>query len=144
MLDNKEKINLYKTLFKARTDVYARFWINFTTKQSGFAPVYRLNKQNELLNDHIIKLHLSGKEALGIYPLLTNNTTYLLAVDLDKGNWLSKASKLINAAKLYQLPCYLERSKSGNGGHVWFFFNSNIPSPYSNYSCNPWRLRCLV
>jgi len=115
---SQEKIKLFRSFFRARTDVYARFWIDFKTKKSGYVPVYRLNNPTQGLNNQVIFRHLIGKEAIGIYPLLPDNTTFFLAVDFDKDNWLTNANQLIKAAHDCNLSCYLERSKSGNGAHV--------------------------
>lgn len=123
-----EQIYLFRSLFKARTDVYARFWADPAANKSGYAPVYRLSYRQDALNDQVILSHLSGKELIGIYPLLSDNTTYFLAIDFDKDNWLENATQLIKMAELHKLPCYLELSKSGNGGHVWFFFSKNVPA----------------
>ena len=121
------KINLFKSLFRGRIDIYAKLWKNPINSKSGYAPVFTLNS-GFALNDSVIKQHLVGKETIGIYPLLHNNTVYFLAIDFDKENWLKESLSLIEAANKYSLPCYLERSKSGNGSHVWLFFETEIPA----------------
>src|SRR5690606_17927660 len=52
-----------------------------------------------------------------------DNTTWFLAADFDKQNWKEEAVAFLNACKEKNIPVYLERSRSGNGGHVWIFFN---------------------
>ena len=121
------KINLFKSLFRGRIDIYAKLWKNPINSKSGYAPVFTLNS-GFALNDSVIKQHLIGKETIGIYPLLHNNTVYFLAIDFDRENWLKESLSLIEAANKYSLPCYLERSKSGNGSHVWLFFETEIPA----------------
>lgn len=123
---NQTKITLYQTLFRGREDIYARFWTNLYKKSSGFSPVYSLNKQTIAFVNTTILDHLTGKEVISIYPLLKDNTTFFLVIDFDRQNWLSEAQKVLSAARIYGLPSYLERSKSGNGGHIWFFFETNI------------------
>lgn len=120
------KIKLYRLLFRGREDVYARYWTNSLTEKSGYKPVFRLNQQSTPLSDEAIKNHLIGKEALGIYPLLSNNTTYLLVVDFDKGTWFNDSVRFTQVAQEHGLPCFIERSKSGNGAHVWFFFETSV------------------
>ena len=120
-------IALFRSLFRGREDIYARYWQSATKEKSGYSPVYRLNKQSEPLTDQVILSHLAGEQTIGIYPLLQDNTTYFLVIDFDGSNWFTESTKLILICSIHQLPCYLERSRSGNGAHVWFFFERNIP-----------------
>ena len=62
--------------------------------------------------------HLEGFHHIGIYPILQDNTTWFLAADFDKANWQDEAVALLSACKEKEIPAYLERSRSGNGGHV--------------------------
>lgn len=71
---------------------------------------------------------MEGRELIGLYPLLPDNTCFFLAIDFDGPGWLNQAISVIDIAIKHHLPVYLERSKSGNGGHVWFFFETNIPA----------------
>lgn len=119
-------IALFRSFFRGREDIYARYWQSPTNKKSGYSPVYRLNNQSEPLTDHVILSHLTGKQTIGIYPLLPNNTTYFLAIDFDGPHWLIESTKLLQIATRHDLPCYLERSRSGNGGHFWLFFETAI------------------
>src|SRR5699024_5315279 len=70
----------------------------------------------------------AGKETIGIYPLLKNNTSWLLAADFDKHNWREESRQFVQVCKRYNLSAYLERSKSGNGGHIWIFFRTPFPA----------------
>lgn len=121
------QVKLFRSLFKGRTDIYACYWTNFQQRKSGYAPVYSLNQKPKTLIDQVILDHLIGKQLIGIYPLLTDNTTHFLAIDFDKGNWLVESNKALEAAQKFNLSAYLERSKSGSGGHVWLFFKSAVP-----------------
>ena len=80
------------------------------------------------LTDEQIKRHLSGEQLIGIYPLLLNNTSHFIAADFDGDNWLGEARKFIQACEVSGLPVYLERSRSGNGGHAWLFLSEAYPS----------------
>ena len=143
-----KNISLYKSLFKGRTDIYAVRWQK--GERSGYMPAYKVdwadynkhkaqggtfkdykNKEYIPFDDNAIVLHLTGKETCGIYPLLEDNTSYFIAVDFDKSNWKETILKLHNICKKYNLPTYIERSRSGNGGHLWLFFEDAFPAEQS-------------
>ncbi len=71
---------------------------------------------------------MDGFYHIGIYPLLQDNTTWFLAADFDKANWQDEAVAFLNVSKEKEIPAYLERSRSGNGGHVWVFFDKPYPA----------------
>ena len=140
------KIALFKSLFKGREDVFAKRWEN--DAKSGYMPVYffdpyrlRAHKmkggtfQNypdktylQLTDDQIVK-HLNGEQVIGLYPLLSDNTSWFIASDFDEGDWITSCRKFIQACKEVSIPAYFERSRSGNGGHVWIFFEK----PFAAY-----------
>src|SRR5690606_27850643 len=80
------------------------------------------------LTDNEIQKHLNGAQQIGIYPLLQDNTSWFLVADFDKQNWQEEAVNFLNACKEKNIPAYLERSRSGNGGHVWIFFDKPYPA----------------
>ncbi|HET7360318.1 MAG TPA: DEAD/DEAH box helicase family protein, partial [Salinimicrobium sp.] len=80
------------------------------------------------LTDNQIEKHLNGNQLIGIYPLLKDNTSWFIAADFDKQNWIEECRKLIEICAEKKIPAYLERSRSGNGGHVWIFFNQPYPA----------------
>lgn len=123
---NEEKIKLYRSIFNTRDDVFARYWEDFESKKSGYAPMYRLNQSPQALTDAVISNHLMGNQIIGVYPLFPDNTTAFLAIDFDGSDWFELASQVSKIAQTYELNSYLERSKSGNGGHLWFFFTEQI------------------
>jgi len=88
---------------------------------------YQLCEKNlKALTDEEISLHLEGKQFIGIYPLLKDNSTWFLAADFDKENWEIESKIFIRACKDKDIPAYLERSRSGKGGHVWIFFEKSL------------------
>lgn len=123
-----EDIKLYRSLFNARDDVFAHYWEDLPGKKSGYAPVYRLNQSPYILTDAVVQTHLEGNQTIGIYPLFPDNTTAFLAIDFDGSDWLSLIQKTVTIAKTNELSFAIERSKSGNGGHLWFFFSERIPA----------------
>lgn len=146
-----ELITLYRDLFYGRQDVFAVRWDNDKTGAHGYAPkcknewdrkmcgkamkikgackkcAYRENQEitNDLIQRHFVG---TGRDSfvMGIYPLLEDETCRFLAIDFDKGNWKKEllAAKAIYAE--YGVQSYIERSRSGNGGHLWIFFNEPI------------------
>ena len=121
----QEKIKLFNSLFKGRIDVFARRWERWGTDISGYSPVYADKEKQKYtpLSDYFIEQHLRGNVVLGIYPLLTDNTSWFVVADFDGENWLELAKSFLNKCSEYSLPGYVEKSRSGKGGHVWFFFD---------------------
>ena len=64
----------------------------------------------------------------GVYPLLEDETCFFLAVDFDKSGWQEDAAAFAQACRRLHLPAALERSRSGQGGHVWLFFDAALPA----------------
>ncbi|HTM97135.1 MAG TPA: hypothetical protein VL088_00255, partial [Pedobacter sp.] len=75
------------------------------------------------LTDDQIQQHLDGRQIIGLYPLLQDNTSWLIVADFDKNSWIEDCRNFIAICTEYNIPAYLERSRSGKGGHVWIFFN---------------------
>lgn len=138
-------INLFRSLFKGREDVLGVRWEK--GKKSGYMPAYfydpyrlRVHKMNGgifqnfteksylKLTDEQIQKHLDGFHHIGVYPLLQDSTTWFLVADFDKANWQNEAVTFLKACKEKGIPAYLERSRSGNGGHVWIFFDKLYPA----------------
>ena len=65
---------------------------------------------------------------MGIYAMLQDETCFFLAVDFDDENWQQDAAAFLETCRRLEVPAVLERSRSGNGGHVWFFFEEAIPA----------------
>nr|WP_313770660.1 DEAD/DEAH box helicase family protein [Bacillus sp. S/N-304-OC-R1] len=78
------------------------------------------------LTDHVLFEHLSGRKTIGIYPLLKDETCTFLALDFDKKHWQEDVSVFIQSCQAFNIPVHIERSRSGNGGHVWIFFSESI------------------
>lgn len=144
-MNNESQINTFRSLFKGREDVFAIRWEK--SGKSGYMPAYhydiyhyRMHKMNGgtfanyphktylPLTDNEIQKHLDGVQQIGVYPLLQDNTSWFLAADFDKQNWKDEAVSFLNFCKEKNIPAYLERSRSGNGGHVWIFFDKPYPA----------------
>lgn len=146
-LNSKQKIDIFRGLFRGREDVFALRWEKRDKSSSGYTPVcenewktdvcIKLNKdkckncknqQYTSLNDHYIEQHLRGYRIYGIYPLLPDNTSYFLAADFDGKSWENDILRFIKKCADYELPIYVERSRSGKGGHAWIFFEDKCPA----------------
>ncbi|MCA9212041.1 MAG: DEAD/DEAH box helicase family protein [Planctomycetales bacterium] len=86
------------------------------------------------VTDDVIRCHLTGKDehgndfVAGVYPMLLDETCFFLAIDLDKANWQDDAMAVLETCRQFNVPAALERSRSGNGGHIWIFFETAIPA----------------
>ena len=140
-----DHITLFKSLFQGRQDVYAVRWEK--DRKSGYMLAYKVDwsdynkhkvsggtfkdytkKEYLPFGDEVIINHLSGKETVGIYPLLEDNTSHFIAADFDDENWKESIQKLYYTCHKFEIPSYIERSRSGNGGHLWIFFEENFPA----------------
>ncbi|MCP4160805.1 MAG: DEAD/DEAH box helicase family protein [Deltaproteobacteria bacterium] len=154
--DPREKIKLFRKLFRGREGIYALRFESTKSGKSGYQPVcinewiqgicnkphIKCQKCNHRLYqkviDETIENHLKGEIppkysggvfkpfVIGIYPLMTDETCWFLAVDFDKKNWIQDAGAYLDTCREENIPAYLERSRSGNGGHVWIFFNEPV------------------
>jgi superfamily II DNA or RNA helicase len=71
---------------------------------------------------------LAGQQVVGLYPLLHDNTCHLLAADFDKGSWQDEVKAMSRACTKYGVPHAVEISRSGNGSHLWIFFEEKVPA----------------
>jgi hypothetical protein len=78
------------------------------------------------LSDDAIRNHLTGKQTIGIYPLLPDETCWFLAVDFDKKCWMADAAAFAATCRRFEVPIAVERSRSGNGAHIWLFFDRPV------------------
>ena len=146
----EEKIALFRSLFRGREDVFAARWQSVTTGKSGYSPACANEwaagvcakpkgscqncEHRELLSltDAVIYRHLRGNDAygrdiVGIYPILPDDTCFFLALDFDDEGWSENVSAVRDICKEWDVPCAVERSRSGEGAHQWLFFENAVP-----------------
>ncbi len=146
------KIALFRSLFRGRDDVYPRRFESRKTGKSGYAPACANEwvrgvcekpkircadcPQRRFLpvTDDVVRWHLSGRDdqgqpfIAGVYPMLQDESCFFLAIDFDKERWQQDVNAFIDSCRTRNLPAAVERSRSGRGGHVWFFFEEAIPA----------------
>lgn len=145
-----EKIALFRHLFHGREDVYPKRWES-KNNNSGYSPVCSNewnpaycdkprvkcnkcpNRQYVAVTDKVIYDHLAGKQTIGVYPLLPGDLCWFLAIDFDGTEWVDDVSAFLETCLTLKVPAALERSRSGNGGHIWIFFTE--PSGRNRKAC---------
>lgn len=140
-----DKIALFRRLFRGREDVYPQRWES-AKGTSGYSPACghewksgichkpRVKcgdcnqRQLLLVTDQVIYDHLAGKQTIGVYPLLTDDSCYFLAADFDEADWREDANAFMQSCRELGIPAALEISRSGNGAHAWIFFAVPVPA----------------
>jgi hypothetical protein len=153
--ETAEKIKLFRRLFAGRQDVFPVRWENTKTGRSGYAPACANewakgvcgkpqikcgecpNQAFIAVSDEVIERHLRGEESsrrrggdfvAGVYPLLRDETCCFLVADFDGANWAADTLAFMQTCRAKAVPSALERSRSGEGGHVWIFFSEPVPA----------------
>lgn len=153
VLSLEEKVTLFRSLFQGREDVFARRWFSPTTGKSGYQPVCARewnreycdkkkfkcaecpNREFQPLGYDDIYRHLEGKDpngrdVVGVYAILPDNTCRFLCCDFDDKNcehgYQKDVMAYVGVCRDWGIPAYIERSRSGNGAHVWILFNEPV------------------
>lgn len=96
-----DQFELYQSLFRGRTDVYARRWEK--NGRSGYFPAYQFDWEKFMAHKH------HG----GTMATFEQKIALPLTPDVIKKHLLGR---------------YVKRSRSGNGMHVWLFFADAYPA----------------
>jgi hypothetical protein len=84
------------------------------------------NQKFKPVDEQAYSQHFRGRHVMGIYPLLPDSTCWFLAIDFDEDSWKKDVVAVRDTCRSLGLPVYVERSRSGNGAHLWFFFSEPI------------------
>ncbi len=144
--NKRQKVALFRSLFRGRADVFPRHWQNPKKQTRGYAPACANewvrgvcekprvkcgecpNQAFIAVTDQVIIDHLRGRHIAGVYPLLDDETCCFLALDFDKADWKNDVAAFRNTCTHFGLNAAVERSRSGKGAHVWFFFAVPVPA----------------
>ena len=96
------------------------------------------NQKYKPLTGDVIYAHLTGvkedcSDVVGLYPVWPDETCNYLVFDFDNHDdssdsvkWQEEANALRAICEINNVPCLVERSRSGKGAHVWMFFEKAI------------------
>ena len=139
-----EKVRLFRSLFKGREDIFPTRFLSKKTERAGYAPACANkfvrgvcdlpkvkcsecpNQAFTPVNDRVVLDHLRGRHVMGVYPLLDDETCWFLAIDFDKSSWQDDVGAFAETCRAMDVPVAVERSRSGNGAHIWFFFAAPV------------------
>jgi hypothetical protein len=155
-MSNADKVALFRSRFRGREDIFPRRWENAKTGKSGYSPacanewvrgicekprIKCMECPNQAfipVSDDIVRSHLQGRDSAnpkrtdsfvaGVYPLMPDETCWFLVADFDKQAWRRDALAHLATCRERHVPAALERSRSGNGAHVWIFFAEPVPA----------------
>ena len=133
-LTTQEKLQLFTSVFAGRYDVYAKSFINdqgkiqyFPSYDYGWKQLPPEKRSFQTLTNSVLKSHFRGEIAIGIFPMQLDDSCYFLVLDLDEGDWKEAGLTIQRIARERQMEGHLEISRSGQGLHIWFFFEEAIP-----------------
>lgn len=152
-LTPQQKISLYFELFKGRGDVFAERWESFYDSQkAGYSPIC-IKRSGECRKPYSfckncpdkhykpfipkdVEQHLLGNKTVGTYPLVNGRYCSFAVIDLDEDDWSSDAKAILECAERFNIPAYPEISRSGQGIHIWIFFEGLVSAKDARLLCD--------
>jgi len=140
----EDRIALFMRLFRCRDDVFPKMWENRNKGTRGYSPACKTewvrgicdkprikcseceNRSFIPFDESIVRSHVEGGITIGTYTIRDDDTCIFLAADFDKEHWGVDALTYKAAANDIGVEVYIERSRSGTGGHAWIFFQEPI------------------
>jgi len=139
-----EKVRLFRARFKGREDIFPTRFMSRKTGKAGYVPACANkfvrgvcdlpkvkcsecpNQAFTAVEDRVVLDHLRGRHVMGVYPLLEDEACWFLAIDFDKSSWQDDVGAFAETCRAMDVPVAVERSRSGNGAHAWFFFGAPV------------------
>lgn len=152
-----QRLALYRSFFRGREDVYAQRWYNKAGKKQYSPKVkeaYTYHKKHEReaaiergeeiyepFDDEAVARHLkkdegSEKHAYGIYLIVGEDECYIAAFDFDGERWREDITVVVETIEERGFPSLIELTQSGNGAHLWFFFEDAIKAKKARQFCS--------
>ena len=143
----ERKIQLFRSLFRGRDDVYAHGFVSQKTGKVGYAPAawnewttlsngkrvptppdQRRCKTltDQVLLEHFTKRDMRMTNVVGLYPMSKESKVWFLAIDFDDAGWRDEITATRRICEQHGLTPAMERSRSGDGGHLWLFFTEQV------------------
>lgn len=145
----EQKLALFKSLFKGRSDIHAHGYFSRKLGKIGYAPACENEwvqgicakpkvrcaqcdcRKFANLTDEILVKHMQGHrsdftDVVGVYPMDESCKVHFLVADFDGEGWKREVTAYARTARQEGLFVAVERSRSGDGAHAWIFFEESV------------------
>lgn len=150
-----DKLHLFQSLFRGRDNVYAHGYqrkdgsiayvpacsnewkssvcpkTDPAKRKSPGLCSHCPNRNLKPLTEQVLIAHFKGaddrlRDVVGLYVTDENCETSVLVADFDGAGWQQNVAAYRDAGRQLDLDIAVERSRSGNGGHAWLFFEEPV------------------